>query len=102
MEINKALNGLDSYQAKLEKAEADAKAKKEKAAKGKESGESDTVRVSPEAKLRVEAYKTAASSGDIRQEKVDEIKAKIANGTYEIDAKKIAEKIIKEDLDLLF
>ena len=102
MEIKKTLNGLDPYQAKLEKAEAEAKIKRDKASKGKEGGDSDKVSLSPEAKLRTEAYKTAASSEDIRPEKVAEIKAKIANGTYEINSRKIAEKLIKEDLDLLF
>ena len=102
MEIHKTLNGLDTYQAKLEKAEAEAKIKREKTAKGGDSGESDTVSLSAEAKLRTEAHRTAANTQDIRPEKVAEIKAKIANGTYEIDSRKIAEKLVKEDLELLF
>ena len=35
---------------------------------------------------------------DIREEKVAEIKSKIENGTYTIDGKKIAFKIIEESL----
>lgn len=38
------------------------------------------------------------SSPDIRTEKVERIKNEIAKGTYSVDGKKIAEKILKEIL----
>lgn len=102
MEINKLLTKLSPYdQAKVEKAEADkARAKR---SKGEAEGSAgDKVSLSSEAKHRTEAYKSAQAAPEIRQEKVDEIKAQIASGTYEIDNYKIAEKLVKEDLELDF
>ncbi len=58
---------------------------------------SDKVSVSPEAMLRTEAYKTAMTSADVRQERVNAIKARIADGSYTIDTKKIAMALLTED-----
>lgn len=71
-------------------------------AKGTEqpSPEGDTVRVSSEAKLFTVAHSSVNSAPEIRQEKVDAIKKQIADGTYEIDAKSIAEKILRSDIEL--
>jgi negative regulator of flagellin synthesis FlgM len=54
----------------------------------------DTVSVSDEAILRTEAYRTAMHTQDIRQEKIEAIKAQIADGTYEVDSRKIAAAIL--------
>lgn len=60
----------------------------------------DRVSVSREALLRTEAYRTASSSGDMRQDKVDVIKAEIAQGTYKIDSHHIAMKLIQSEVGL--
>ncbi|MGE4297839.1 MAG: flagellar biosynthesis anti-sigma factor FlgM [Desulfovibrionaceae bacterium] len=99
MEIKNLLTGLDPYQqqAKVEKNEAEAKARSAKTA---DTRGGDKVSLSPEARLRTEAYKSAQAAPDVRQEKVDAIKAKIANGEYQIDTRKIAEKMLSEEVDL--
>lgn len=103
MEIKTTLRNLDPYQQKLDKAENDAKIKRDKSAgRANGSGQEDRVSLSPEAKLRTEAYRTAQNTDEIRTDKVEEIKARIANGTYEINTRKIAENLIRDDLDLLF
>ena len=60
----------------------------------------DRVSFSDEGRLRTEAYKEAMNAPEVRKDKVAEIKAKIASGEYEIDSKKIAEGLLRDDLDL--
>ena len=50
----------------------------------------DTVSVSDEAMLRTEAYRAAMNGPDVRQDKVDAIKGRIADGTYQINPRQIA------------
>ncbi len=64
----------------------------------KEIPKSDKVVLSPRAKEIQEAKKLLDSVPDIQEEKVARIKEQIENGTYKIDAKKIAQKMIKESL----
>ncbi|GFM37790.1 flagellar biosynthesis anti-sigma factor FlgM [Desulfovibrio psychrotolerans] len=100
MEIKNYLKGLDPYQAQLDKADA-AKARKAKSGEsGKSAAEGDRVSVSDEARLRTEAYRTALSTPDVRQEKVNAIKAKVDAGEYIVDSQKVAEKLIKEEVEL--
>jgi negative regulator of flagellin synthesis FlgM len=99
MVINKILTGTSPYE-KLEKAENEqAKAKRDKGADEAQAG--DRISLSEGAKLRTEAHKAAQDAPEIRREKVEAIKAKIAAGEYEIDAQKVAQKMVEEDLDLL-
>lgn len=100
MEISKYIAGLGQFD----------KTKVDKAAKTDENGNrtgskssstGDRVSLSSEAKLRTEAHRAAQDAPDIRREKVEALKAQIAAGEYEIDSRKIAENLVKEDLDLL-
>ncbi len=101
MEINKILTGLGPYdQAKLEKTEADA-AKTRKDRSVVESRKGDQASFSEEAKLRAEAYSSAMATPDERREKIEAIKAQIQSGVYQVDTRKIAENLVKEDLELL-
>jgi negative regulator of flagellin synthesis FlgM len=63
----------------------------------------DTVVISDTAKRLQEARFQLESIPDTRQDKVAEIKRRIEDGTYEINADKIANKMIRESLlnDLL-
>lgn len=54
----------------------------------------DKVSLSNASKDMQTAKQTIASSPDIRPEKVNEIKEAVASGRYEIDAGKVAEKMI--------
>jgi len=56
----------------------------------------DSVELSPEAKTMGQALKAMEALPDVREEKVAEIRERIANGTYQIDGREVAEKMIKE------
>ena len=100
MEIKKMLTELDPYQKKLEKG-GQAEARRGREAEGSTKGSSgDKVSLSSEAKLRTEAHQAAQSAPDIRWDKVEAIKAKLASGEYEIDNRNVAEKILREEMDL--
>ena len=58
----------------------------------------DTVVISDAAKRVHEARKQLDALPDIREEKVSQLRSQIQNGTYEINADKIAAKMIKESL----
>ena len=74
---------------------------------GKVSGHqglnADTVFISDTAKRIQEAQSQLQSIPDVRADKVAELKSRIENGTYEIKAEQIADKMIQESLlnDLL-
>jgi negative regulator of flagellin synthesis FlgM len=58
----------------------------------------DTVVISDAAKRVQEARRQLDDIPDVREDKVSELRSQIQNGTYEIDADKIAAKMIKESL----
>jgi len=58
----------------------------------------DKVVLSSKAKEIQEAKKILDSTPDVREKKITQLKKQIENGTYEIDGKKIAVKMIKESL----
>ncbi len=100
MEIKNTLNQLDPYRTQLKtedakaaqaKARADAKAGTATGAKG------DRISLSPEAKLRTETFTAAMNAPEVRQAKVDAIKAQVESGEYQPDSKKIAAKLLREE-----
>jgi len=100
MEIKNTLNPLDPYnqprlnqlgKASLPTNRATANAP----ASARETG--DRVSLSPEAKLRTEAYTSAMNAPDIRAEKVAEIKARVQSGEYFVDSKAVAAKLLAEE-----
>ena len=64
----------------------------------KAAAKTDTVVISDAAKRIQEIRNQLDAVPDVREEKVAQLKNQIENGTYEINADKIAEKIIKEGL----
>lgn len=60
----------------------------------------DRVSVSRDAVLRTEAFSTAMSAADTRQEKIDSIKQEIASGRYKIDNHRIAANLLQTELAL--
>ena len=100
MDINGLNNqAITSYRSRAERTEEAA----DKAAKGKEArpdGEGDTIQLSHEAKLRTTARSAAMQADDMRQERVDALKAQVAGGTYRIDNEKIAAKLLQEEASL--
>ena len=59
---------------------------------------SDTVVISDAAKRIQEARRQLGEIPDVREDKVSQLRSQIQNGTYEINADKIAGKMIKEGL----
>lgn len=99
MEIKNLLTGVDQYKAKMDKARQADKAKRGDAS-GAEAATGDTISLSNEAKLRTEAHRAATNAPDVRQEKVDALKAQVDSGAYTVDSRQVAEKLVKEELDL--
>lgn len=100
MEIKNNLNPLDPYtQTKLTNAtqtnQAANRAAAGAAAPARESG--DRVSLSPEAKLRTEAFTSAMGAPDVRAEKVAALKAQVQSGEYQVDSKAVAAKILQEE-----
>jgi negative regulator of flagellin synthesis FlgM len=58
----------------------------------------DTVMISDAAKRVQEARRQLDDIPDVREDKVSQLRSQIQNGTYEINADKIAGKMIKEGL----
>lgn len=57
------------------------------------------VEISDGAQLMRQASEIAKSSGGTRQEKIDALKKSIQSGTYQIDAKEIADRLVEEHLN---
>jgi len=101
MEIKNLIQGRGVYkQEKLERADTEAKGRTKAQSKEGEACESDVVMLSEEARLRGQALQVASLDSGLRQERIQDIKERIRNGTYEPDLRKVAENILREDLDL--
>ena len=64
----------------------------------KSAVKADTVVISDAAKRIQEARRQLDDIPDVREDKVSQLRNQIQNGTYEINADKIAAKMIKEGL----
>lgn len=98
MEIKTNLNQLDPY-TRTRLTETNTQATKRGvapvAAPTSEGG--DRISLSPEARLRTEAYTAAMNAPDVRQAKVDALKAQVESGSYRPDSAVIAGKLLAED-----
>ena len=96
MEIDKNQGvQLDAYVNPVqEKKQADQAAEQAKASAVK----TDTVVISDAAKRIQEARAMLDEIPDVREDKVAELRNQIRNGTYQVDAEKTAEKLLKEQL----
>ncbi|MGE5632527.1 MAG: flagellar biosynthesis anti-sigma factor FlgM [Caulobacteraceae bacterium] len=66
-------------------------------------GKKDELQISKEAmdfQLVMKAAKAAQSIPDIREEVIAPIKEKLENGTYEVDGKSIADKILSRQFNI--
>ncbi|MDY6949943.1 MAG: flagellar biosynthesis anti-sigma factor FlgM [Thermodesulfobacteriota bacterium] len=64
----------------------------------KEASREDEVVLSPQARKIQEAKKLLSAVSDIREEKVAQLRQEIENGTYQVDHKDLAAKIVRESL----
>ena len=83
--INKMLNIYNKNQGNVDKAEKLGKSKK-----------TDQLNISSNARDFQVAMEQIKNQPEIREEKVAEIKRQKESGTYEIDAKKIADKMMQD------
>ncbi len=58
---------------------------------------SDSVTLSQDALLLSEARRTAQETQDVRQEKVEALRLNVQNGTYQVDAYRIAQNMVREE-----
>ncbi|MEE9536035.1 MAG: flagellar biosynthesis anti-sigma factor FlgM [Desulfobacterales bacterium] len=58
----------------------------------------DTVELSDMGKSVQEAHRQLETIPDIREDKVAQLKEQVENGTYEIDAEKVADKMLRDAL----
>ena len=99
------INGVNSqaikgYLPQTERPEGVAGETATKSKGARPGGEGDTLRLSHEAKLHTTARGAAMQADDVRQERVDALKAQVAEGSYHIDSEKIAVKLLQEEAEL--
>ncbi len=101
MEIKNSTPKLvDHYRTRLESTVQEDKVRTRQTDAPVQQPVGDRISVSPEARLRTETYTAAMAAPDIRREKVNNIKDKIASGTYDVDPKNIAKKLLQSDVEL--
>ena len=100
MKVSDYTAKLDSYRTSLNKGQQAETAGRNEEVSSDMEPKGDRVSLSDEGRLRTEAYKEAMGAPDVRADKVAAIKAQIASGEYQIDSTKIAEGILKEEIDL--
>ncbi|MEO8538506.1 MAG: flagellar biosynthesis anti-sigma factor FlgM [bacterium] len=64
----------------------------------KARGRQDVINLSNRGRIVAEAARAVSSSSDVRAEKVAALKAAIANGNYQSNAREIAERLIANGL----
>ena len=69
---------------------------KDKLGKKTPKAQADEVSISDDVREFANAIKLVSKVEDVRTEKVEELKAKIKVGTYNVDGKLVADKIIEE------
>src|SRR5258708_569821 len=84
---------------RTEKAGHTAHAKKgEKVSSAEKGSEAVNSDISTKAKDFAKARSVAAEAPDVREEKVADLKRRIASGKYNVDADAIAERLVEEHL----
>lgn len=96
------INGLNSNQANTNKArsgqkvsDSNADAKKSDQANTNQSGE--TVKISAEAQALNRVSQQLEIDSPVNQEKVEALRAALADGSYKVDAQSVAGKMLESD-----
>ena len=97
MEIKNSLNRLDPYLNRVDLGKASL-SKESHSAQAAAHG--DVVNISSAA-LKSIVVEEAMRTPEVRQDKVDEIKARLVSGEYEIDGMDIAAKLLQTESDLV-
>lgn len=96
---NSLLKGVDPYKAALD-AKTQATGNRKAGAEARQTAPvqtGDRVSLSPAAMLHTVAHAAADTAPVIRQEKVDAIKEQVTSGSYTVDAKNVARKLLEND-----
>lgn len=104
MEIKKLLTGVGAYeQQALDKTGAK---KIDKAKRGATSATccsgNDSVSISDDARLLGVANAESRAAPDVRRERVEQLKAEVQAGTYQVDSRAVADNLVRDDLELYF
>lgn len=101
MEIKNATSTLvDPYRNRLEATGQEIKDRARQTEGAPRQAQGDRISLSPEALLHTEARAAAMSTPDIRRGKVDSVRERLAAGTYTVDSKNIAKKLLQSDAEL--
>jgi negative regulator of flagellin synthesis FlgM len=99
MRIDKTTNQQAELLKQLKTADTDrAQEQQGQERAGKSSGARESVEISSRAQEMKGARDALQALPDVRAEKVEQVKAQIEQGTYEVNGKQIAEKIIRDSL----
>ena len=100
MEIKKTLLGTKSLEGRDQPASVDKAGQKAATASGAQAqaAATDRVEISGRSKEMAKAAEALASTPAVRQNKVDEIKSRIESDEYQVDADKVAQKMIVDFL----
>ena len=100
MEIkNSLLGNIDPYRAKVDKDAADAAHGRAKGgAQTPVSAQGDRVSLSPSARLHTVAHAEVAHAPEVRREMVDALKQRVDSGEYTVDARRVAEKLVQDEV----
>jgi negative regulator of flagellin synthesis FlgM len=62
----------------------------------KTGGESDVIHLSPQSRLMAKAGEVVYQAPEVRADKVAAVQDSVAQGTYQVDSRKVANKLIAE------
>ena len=101
VELTKYVQQSDSFQKTLERTEnaPNAASRTGKAKEADPEARGDRVSLSSDARLRTQALSAAQAAPDVRQERIDALKAQVDSGAYVVDSKKVAAKLLREDAE---
>lgn len=93
--------GRQAYAKEVENAPPPQDVSKNQSAEPQKKIPEDKVSLSSSAKDMKIASEAVAAAPEVRQEKVTEIKTAVDNGTYQVNAEKIADKMVGYNIDEL-
>jgi negative regulator of flagellin synthesis FlgM len=93
-------NGNVSGASKADRAREAAKAKSSGKAEGASVAEGASAEISSRGKEMAQAKAVAASAPDAREDRIAELKRRIAAGTYKVDAEKVADRMVDDHLGM--
>ncbi|MDL2266884.1 flagellar biosynthesis anti-sigma factor FlgM [Desulfovibrio sp. OttesenSCG-928-G15] len=98
MEIkNTLIRNVDPYRTQQLEQQGGARSGKTAGQEQSAAPKGDRVSLSPAAMLHQTAHQEAVNAPDVRQQKVDALKAKVDSGEYQVDSRKVAEKLLESE-----